>query len=879
MRALLARLVEQWRRRRVERDFDAEIATHLEMLEEDGRRRGLAPAEARRQARLALGGLDATREAVRDRRGFRSLETLGQNLRYSVRLLARSPGFTAAAVVTLALGIGANTAIFSLVDAALLRPLPYAEPDRLVAIWELLGSGAAQQRTVVSPADYEDYRRARHSAGMAAYAALPATLTERGDPVRVIGEEVTASYFHVLGIPPAIGRPIVAADHEPGAPPVVVLSHGLWQERFGGADDAVGQFLTLNDLRYEIVGVMPRGFLGLAEYRQQQPIVFWLPQVFEPDVLTRRTEHLVHVVARLAPGASIPALRDELAGIARGFDGLPPGSWVDVGAAPLHEDLARDVRWLLLFLLAAVALVLLLACINVASLLIVRSLGRRQEIAVRFALGASRARVAGELVVQSLLLAALGAAAGWGLAVVLKDVIVGLAPMAIPRLNEVALDLRVLAFTALVTGATGLAFSVLPASRLARTRPVDALGSASRVISSRWALRSRTALVVVEVAVSTILVVAAGLMIRSLATMNGVDLGFRTENVMTANVPLPPARYPTPDARLMFFEDLASRVAAIPGVQSVAFANRLPLRSGWTSGLVIDPIDGPPPASMTRQSAGFQAVSPGYFPTLGLRLVRGRLLSDEDRNGSTPVAVVNEAFSPALLEGRDPIGRRIRRAPTMPAIAIVGVVSNIRRHGPRFPVEPEVYLPARQTALYPPSLSELAVRVDGDAGALAPALRAAIAAIDDRQPTGAIRTMDAMRAAGQATPRFQAFLLTTFATLALALAVVGIYGVVAFAVSQRRAEIGIRLALGAEPPRILRWMVAQSLRSVLIGAAIGIGAAALLARSLQAFLFEVSATDPLTYAGATLLLVLSALTASYLASRQAASVDPLTALK
>jgi predicted permease len=874
MRSLLARIIEQLRRRRVERDFDEELRTHLAFLIDDGRRRGLTPDEARTAALRAIGGLEQTKEAVRDRRGFRALDTLAQNVRYGARVLAGAPGFTIAAVVTLALGIGANTAIFSLVDTALLRPLPYADPGRLVSIWEVMPNGT---RVVVAPANFVDYRRARHAVAMGAYMAVAGTLTGAGEPVRLAGEEVTGTYFDTLAVPPAEGRALHAVDNEEGRPRVAVLSYALWQDRFGLDRGLVGRTITISQESYEVVGIMPRDFTGVSQFRTSTRVDYWIPSRFTADVLGNRDDHEVHVVARLAPGRPMATLIGELRGMAAGFGPPPAGGAIGLAGAALHTDLVRDVSALLLFLLGAVALILLLACINVAGLLVVRSLGRRREIAVRLALGATRRRVAGELLVQSLMLAGLGAVAGWALAVVLKDVLVSLTPATVPRLDRVALDARVLLFTAGIATVTGVVFSLLPAWQLSRTRPTDALAATARVVAHSWALRSRTLLIVVEVAVSTLLLVGAGLMIRSLGRIGGVDLGFATANVMTATVTLPAAKYATPAQRLAFFEAVTERVQAMPGVRAAAFANRLPLRGTWSSGLFVDPVDAVP-APATPMTSGFQAVSSGYFSALDVRLLRGRLLDDTDREGTLPAAVVNEAFSPSLLGGGDPIGRRLRRGPKMPAITIVGIVSNIHRHGPRVPIEPEVYVAARQISVYPLWLSELALRVDRHAGAYAPQLRQAVWAVDRDQPI-VTRLLEDTLANGQAAPRFQAFLLTMFAALALALAAVGIYGVVAYAVSQRTAEIGLRLALGAEAPRLLRWIVGRSLRPVLLGAAIGLMAAVMLARSLESFLFEVSPADPLTYVAATAVLVLMAMTASYSAARRAVRVDPLAALK
>lgn len=882
-RVLMARLSEFLRKTRVERELSEELDHHIAMLTEEYERRGLTPDQAQTAARREFGGVDRAREAVRDARGFRPLEVLVSDGRYAVRLLLKTPGFTIAAVATLGLGIGANSAIFSLVDAAMLRPLPYAAPDRLVALWEMAappdGSGAPE-RIAVAPANLADYKsRAKSLVSVAAYSSVARNLTGSGTPERIFGEEVSASYFDTLGIAPALGRPIQPEDQLEGAEPVVLISDPLWSARFGADPSVLGRTVVLDSVAHRIIGVLPRDFRGPTEATRLDPVSFVAPLILEAAMLANRHEHIVEAVGRLAPGVSLDTARAELASVSEGLGReFPETASVRAAIAPLGDDQARDARPLLVVLFTAVALVLLIACVNVAALLVVRSIARQREIAVRFALGATRLRVIRELVVQSLVLAALGAAAGLAFGAWTLDVLISLAPATLPHLADVTMSSRVFFYTACLALGTGVVFGLLPALQVSRTKPTEVLRAQHRGNAGWWTMRSRNVLMLVEVVLSTILLVAAGLMIRSSIALNEVELGFDPENVLAMTTSLPIERYPTPDSRLMFFEDLAARAANIPGVRSVAFGNRLPVRGSWISGFLLESAEGPARAS-TAASAGFQAVSPGYFDVLRMRLVSGRALSNEDRTGTTPVAVVSEQFSREFLQGRSPIGQRIQRGPSMPWITIVGVVNDVRRDGRTADIASQVYLPAAQTQLYPLRLSELAVRAEAAPPALISALQDAVWSIDRDQPVVNVRTLEETLALRVASRRFQTFLFLMFAGLALTLAAIGIYGVVAYAVSQRTAEIGLRMALGADGGRILRWLAGQSLRLIAAGTIVGLGAALLLARYVESLLFGVSPTDPAAYVGAALVLGVAALTACLAAARRATRVDPLDAIR
>jgi putative ABC transport system permease protein len=885
VRVLVARVREMFGRARLERDLTDELQTHLDYLTDEHVRRGLTRDEARRAAYRDLGGLEQTRERVRDQRGLPLVETLGRDIRFGARLLARTPGFTAAAICILALGIGANTAVFSVVDAVLLQPLPYPDSHRLVDIWEV--DAKTGTRSVVAPANYFDYaRRVEAFASLAAYARGGGNLTGAGTPERLAIEEVTASYFATTGVMPMIGRPFVPSEHEDGANHVVILTHGLWERRFGRQASILDQSIELDGRAHRVVGVMPPAFRPVSDAgRTRAPgdaVSAFVPLVFEPQVLTNRLEHLVSVVGRIKPGVGVDAAAANLAavsdGLAREF---PDAGLVRPALAPLGAEQSREARPLLLLLLAGVGLVLLIACANVASLLIARSLSRQREIAVRIALGATRRRVMSELVTQSLLLSFAGTVVGLAIAYWTKNGLVSLAPATFPDIQRAALDLRVLAAAGGLAIVTGLLFGLLPAWQVSRTRPVEAMRTADRSTAGSWALRNRAALMAVEVALSTLLLVGAGLMLRSLMAVNAVPLGFDPSGVLAANVVLPMQRYPTPQARLDFYESLADRVATIPGVRGVAYSNRLPLRGNWSSGFVFDNAAPQPGAAAPGKmlSAGFQAVSPDYFAVFRMALLRGRLLAVSDRAGSPGAAVVNAAFVRSFFKDGDPLGQRLRRGPKMPAIEIVGVVSDIRRGGRTADIEPQVYLPAAQIELYPLSLADLAIRVDGPPQSYADAVRAAIWAIDPNQPVTNVRTLDEVLALRLAERHFQTFLFALFAVLALSLAVVGVYSVVDYSVRQRAAEIGLRMALGADPSGIHRWVVGQSLWIVSAGALAGLAGAYALSGLVRSLLFGIEPTDAVTYLGAAAVLTAAALAASYLAARRASRVDPVSALR
>jgi predicted permease len=879
-RRFVARVRELLTGTRVDREMREEIDHHLRLATEEHLRRGLPPDEARAAARRGLGGVDQTLEAVRDRRGFAPVSTTLREITHAARALAAAPGFTSAAVLTLALGIGVNAAIFAMVDAVMLQPLPYPDPGRLVSVWETMpprrDPAATPQRIAVAPANLADYQRdAGEAIALAAYSPAARSLTQAGEPARLGAEEVSVEYFSVLGVSPAIGRTFRPDEMTPGRDLVAIITDRLWRSHFGADPSVLGRMVRLDGRPTEIVGVMPPEFEAVTDYRS--PVDVLVPAAFPPDMLTGRGEHVLYAFGRLAPGVTADAARDRLRQVAGAIAASDPiAAGLGVSLAPLGDDQVREagVGPLFVILLVAVSLVLIIACANIANLLVVRSMARRREIAVRSALGASRSRLVLHVAAESLVLAALGAALGVVLGAVTAAVLASLAPSTLPRIGEVAVGGRTVAFAGLLACGAALLFGLLPALQVSRADPSDVLQTTGRSVVGGWVRRSRAVLLVAEVALSVVLLVAAVLMSRSLARLNAVDLGFNPANVLAVEVALPRARYATPDARLAFFESVEAALASQPGVRSVAFGNRLPLRGNWESGLELEGADAATPAI-----SGYQAVNPGYRETFGIPLRRGRWIEPGDRTGAQPVAVVNEAFGRELLGGADPLGRRLRRTDRDPWVTIVGVVGDIRRGGRLADTGPQVYVPAAQTWQYPLHLSDLAIRTTGDPAALGPAVRAAIWARDADQPLTRIATLDDVLRLGQATREFRTWLFLLFAALALALSIVGVYGVVSYAVSQRTPEIGLRMALGAAAPRVLGWVVRQAAWPVAAGAAIGLGAAWWLSRYVATLLFQVEPTDAASYVLASAIVVGVAAAASLVAGRRATRVDPATVLR
>ena len=876
LRTIVARAGELFRRRRLDRELAEELEQHLELLTGDFIKRGLPPAEARRAARRELGGVAHVSAAVGDVRGFRWLDSLALACRQAVRRLLSTPGFTAATLIILALGIGVSTGIFTVVYAVLLQPLPYPDAGRLIGMVER--NRTAQTGGAVAPANLADYqRRSRSISGFAAYSRIGGNVSGDAEPERLAGEEIDRAYFEVLKIAPAVGRGFEEIDFDLGGAPVVVISDAVWKRRFGSGAGVLTRALTLDGVPHRIVGVMPPGFRGVSDLGGVGDAAYWVPFRLEQEMRDRRTEFIARAIGRLAPGVTLAEARAEIAVLSEALsEAHAELRGMHAVIAPLGEDQFAAVRPMLTSLVAAVALVLLIACVNIANLLVVRAAARQREIAIRVAMGASRARVAGELLVESVLLGVAAAGLAFVLGAWTTQLLISLAPASIPRIGEASFDLRSFAVTAALGFAIGLTFGLLPAFQVSRAQPTDVLKATDRRAGGGWLAGSRRLLLAVEITLSIVLLVGAGLMIRSLMALNRVDLGFEPAGVLNATIPLAESKYSSPAARHAFFERVAERAAAIPSVTSVAFANGFPLRGGWTSGFMLEPAGAEPPV---KTSAGFQAVSPGFFATLGIDLIRGRLLQPEDREHTQPVAVVSASFSRALLSGADPIGRRLRRGPQAPAIQIVGVVTDIRRGGRTTEVEPQVYLAAAQTQLYPTRLAELAVRVNGDSSAVAATLRDAVLSVDPAQPTINVRTLDETLSLRQAERHFQTMLFTLFAGLALVLAVTGVYSLAAYVITQRTSEIGVRIALGANPARILGWVVGQSLSPIAAGTVVGILLAAFFSERVSSLLFNTSPMDLTTYLLASATLIASALAAVALAGRSATQVDPVSVLK
>jgi putative ABC transport system permease protein len=816
--------------------------------------------------------------------GLSRLETTVQDLRFGARSLRRNPAFAAIAVLTLALGIGANAAIFSVVNAVLLRPLPWNEPDRAVMIWS---KWTAFDKTWVATGEVVDYRRrAQTLSEVAAWADGQVNLTGDGDPERVAAASVTANVFSTLGVGPVIGRTFSAAEDVPKGPNLVVLGHALWSRRYAADPAIVGRTIQINGNAYEVTGVMPPDFALPTDYQNPEPSQLWMPQQLDP-ASTDHGSHGLYAAGRLKPGATVRQAADELHGIAVAMtdEGLyRPQMQFDTVILSLTDEVVGPVRRAIWLLLGAVAFLLLIACANVANLLLARAEGRQREIAVRAALGASGWRVVRQLLTESVVLT--GAAAIVGLALAFAGVrFVGWwHPASVPRVAGVTVDVRVLLFTAVIAIFTSMAFSLAPALRTLRVDLTDSLKDGAQAASSGGARqRSRHGLVVFEMALAVVLLVGAGLMLRSLWALQRVPLGFDPSQVLTMRLLVPQSSYRTPEQVVDFYGRLTDRVRALPGVRAAGAVRALPLDSTiGDSGLRIE---GFTPTPGTGAKGDWQIATPGYLEAMGERVTRGRAITAGDKADTMLVALVNEEMVRRYWAGRDPIGGRFTiggGAAARPFVTVVGVVANVRHNGITDGVKEKFYVPHTQwhkSVGNPIRGMTLVIKAQGDPRTLTAPVRQVIRELDASLPVAAVRTMDEVVAATLSAPRFTGMLLGVFAALALALSAIGIYGVLSYVVSRRTREIGIRLAIGASRGQVLRLVLGSGIGLALTGIVIGLVAAAFLSRVMTTLLHDVRPGDPATYAGVAAALTVVAITASLIPAWRATRVDPVRALK
>jgi putative ABC transport system permease protein len=799
-----------------------------------------------------------------------------QDLRFGMRTLLKHRGFTAVAVGALALGIGANTALFSVVNALMLRPLPFPHPERLVWVDEV---SKTRPNNLVFGAHFLDWReQCQTLEGIAAYSNWERTLTGAGEPERVVCGEASENFFPLLGAESfAAGRNFTAAEDKPGGERVAILSHELWLRRYNGDPDIVGRSVSLDEDSYTIIGVLPAGF------HYFRPFDLWTPLKLDPQVeRSNQRARMLEVVARLKPEATLEQARAEMETIRQRYESSNPNSLSFANAQArlvfLQEKLLGDTRRALLALAGAVGLILLIACANVANLLLARASGRASELAIRSALGAGRLRLMRQMMTESLLLAGVGGAAGlllayWG--VRLLEALNSTETIGdLSRLAVISIDRRALGFTLIISLLTGLLSGLAPALQLSRPDLNAALKDGARASGSHGR-RLRGALMVSEVALALILLVGAGLLIRSFVKLLNMDQGYRAENVLTARLTLP-ERYKENAQRVEFYERILERIAATPGVTDVGATSLLPLTP--RNMVVWLRVEGRPAQDREREPPVFLgSVNPDYFRVMGIRLLSGRFFNDGDRQGAPSVALLTESLARKLFPGEYPIGKRIY-APTSNAewTTVIGVVADVRHKGLDRTLEPTVYLSYRQAS---PVRMALAIRGAADPLSLAPALREAVLAVDPAIPVHDVMTMDARRANSIAARRFNLLLLGALAALALALASVGVYGVISYTVAQRTREVGIRMTLGAQSADVLRLLIKQGMTLVILGVTLGLLGSFALTRVMTSLLFDVSASDPLTYAGAALLLSSLALLACYLPARRGTRVDPLVAIR
>jgi putative ABC transport system permease protein len=806
------------------------------------------------------------------------MATLLQDLRYAFRLLAKSPGFTAIAVLTLALGIGANTAIFTVVDAVLLRPLGFRDPARLM----LVAEKSALPTISTSYQNYVDWRDQSHSfESLEATRGTTITLTGTGEPERLNARMATAPLFSLLGVNAILGRTFLAEEDRAGGAPVVVLGYGLWQRRFGGSREILGKSITLDSQPYTIVGVLPSGFELIQPADVFLPFIPWAKTL--PD--DRNWHPGIFVIGRLKEGVSREQGRTEMVAITKRLEEQYPiyntGTSADV--VGLQEQLIKNVRPALLLLLGAVAAVLLIACVNVANLLLARAAARGREVAIRTSMGATRWRVTRQLITESVLLSVAGGALGLLFAWASLGPLLKLSASTLPAVFAVSLDRSVLFFTLVVSLGTGLLFGIVPALRTGKLDLRETLNEGSRgSTTGPGHHRIRGALVAAEIALAMLLLVGAGLLLRSFSHMQENPPGFQADHLLVADLPLSLSAYSKPEQRFEFFDRLVERAKSLPGVRSAGAASFLPVSGG--GGLLHFNINGRPPKSPHDYTAtGYRTITPNYFETLGVPLVQGRFFTVADTEKAPAVVVINAAMARTYFAEENPLGKRLQVGATpesdVPWMEIVGVVGDVRQ-GLDLDPKSEMYLPYRQAdAVLPVFQLSIVLRTTTDPMLQASALRSALAEIDPNQPLVKVRTMEENMAATVAQPRFRTWLIGIFAALALVLAGVGVYGVMSYTVTQRTSEIGIRVTLGAQPEDVFRIVVGEGLRLALAGVGVGIVAALALTRLLQSFLYGVSAYDPLTFGSVALILTLVAVAASFFPARRATHVDPMVALR
>ncbi len=857
-------------------DLDRELRTHLELEAEDQREAGLSADAARQAAARALGNELRIREDVRALSSRAALDDLAQDLRYGLRMLRRQPTFTIVAALTLALGIGANTAMFTVVHGVLLQPLPYPRADRLVMLWENVNLPSYKNgQNAVAAGNFGDWKTQNTVFdAMAAVGGRSWSLTGDSEPMRVDGEAVSSALFHVLQVEPALGRAFTPDDDKPGAARVVILGHGFWTERFGADPNIADRTIRLNDTPYSVVGVMPRGF-----YFPDPGDQLFVPLALTPEQIATHDGHSLQVVGRLKPHVSIDQARADLERVATWMTEQHPSTNTAVGVTliPLHEQVVGDVRTALLVLLGVVGLLLLMVCANIGSLLLSRASARSREFAVRKAIGAARGRLVRQLLTESTLLAVAGGALGLALAFAGVSAVRALAPSGLPRAGAIELNVTVAIFNFAVAVIAGLICGVAPALQSRRGDLQETLKADTRGSARPSGLRMRSLLIVVETALGVVVLVGAGLLLRSFVELERVPLGFRPENILTFRASLPASRYGTADKRTSFYQQLSEKLGALPGARSAAGISALPLSmSSRSTGIGIE--GEPPPAPGQAHLVDNRSVTPGYFSTMGIPLLSGRDVAWTDTPNGQPVIVISETMARKYWPGRDAIGKRIRRAPPpAPLITVVGIVGDVHHadlvHQPRA----TMYLPPAQDPR--DSIADWAVKTSGDPAAIAASIRGMVSSVDPLLPVTRLQTMQRMRASATAQEQFNLLLIGVFALLALVLAAVGLYGVTAYAVAQRTRELGIRLALGAQPADVVRIVLGQGARLVVAGLIVGMAASLALTRLMTGLLFGIGARDPITFAGVGVLLALVSLMACYVPARRAMRVDPVVALR